>query len=161
MSHHKKGRTIHKENKRLDHKKARAAERQVLGSGQPRQVRFDTWSYRPDCPPVIDDGEAASTRPSPKKKTRPKKDRCPDNPKSRAHEFLLDDPVEDSSRYGAELRQDRICVWCGQEASRWTFVWGGGWSNWGGDDSHIALSDLAQKLGIRWTRSGFRVIKRR
>lgn len=159
MSHHKKGRTMHKDNKRLDNKKVRAAERQALGGGNPRQVRYSTWEYRPGRPPVIDDGERASARlrsPRPKKSS-PKKDRCPDNPKNRAHEFLLDDPVRDRSRYGSEMRQDRICVWCGQEASRWRFGWDRGWTAWSGRDSHNTLSDLCAELGLVWTGNGFRV----
>ena len=158
MSHHKKGRTIHKENKRLDHKKVRAAERQVLDGGNPRQVRYSTWDYRPGRPPVIDDGEMDKTRSrSPrKKKPRTKKDRCHDNPKGRAHEYLADDPVEDRSRYSSEMRQDRICVWCGQEASRWRFRWESGWSSWSSKDRRSHIVALREELGLVWTGDGFR-----
>lgn len=55
MAHHKRVRSTHrKEGKRLDHKKSRQAEDQVLRGDRHRGVRSDNWRMRPDQPPIPD-----------------------------------------------------------------------------------------------------------
>jgi hypothetical protein len=141
-----------REVRRQERKASRQVERQVLAGGKARMPRAKSWSYRPDHPPTIDEGDRESARlRSPRPSApKPKKDRCPSNPNKRAHEYLRDEPVEDQrSKYGPQLRQDRICVWCGKEETRWKHRWGG-WRAWGDqriDDLYRFIDSLSSSKG--------------
>lgn len=60
--------TTKRENKRIDHKKARAAERQALDGGYSRMIHGLSWSHTPEQPPLLD--EAMPPRPRKKDKRK-------------------------------------------------------------------------------------------
>lgn len=61
--------TSRAENKRIDHKKARAAERQVLDGGYSRTVHGMNWGTSVPQPSILDDGQPGSR---PRKKNKRK-----------------------------------------------------------------------------------------
>jgi hypothetical protein len=92
--------------RRMDHKRERAAVRQVLDGGKARQSPNDSWAYRPEPVPIPDDAPSTGC-----KKTRG----CKRN-KGGDHA-----PVLKARYYGTgEYRRvwyDTVCDYCGKH--RW------------------------------------------
>jgi hypothetical protein len=128
--HHKRHRaTSRKEGKRIDNKRARAAEEQAIKGGHVRLVRNSSWWVLMDQPPIIDEGER---RPKQKgKKKRAPKEHCPSNPKNKRHEYMRDEREVVDIRYVSYhpdtgwvtepytfTERYKLCVWCNKEMVR-------------------------------------------
>lgn len=111
-------RTARREAKRLERKRVRAAERDVLRGGRPRRVRFGEWNRKSHQTAPIDEGEH---RPAPSKRKRQHKDYwCPGRPGRKRHEYLSEIVYGPSPLYWYRLHdwwRHEICAWCGKE--RW------------------------------------------
>lgn len=51
-----------KEDRRIDHKRLRSAERQALAGGHTTGIESYTWGHRPEQPPLVDDRMPAKGR---------------------------------------------------------------------------------------------------
>lgn len=117
--------TTRRINKRLGNKKARAAERQVLGGGNVKAIQSESWNARIDSQPTIPDVSSNG-----KNRKGDKKDiYCPDRPGQRRHEYLEEDEFHERpfSRWFSSnvsiLVKERICVHCGKIETRRKYNW--------------------------------------
>lgn len=117
--HHRRNRKPRREAQRLDHHKARQAERHALNGGRPATVRGEHYSTRMPQPPIPD-------RPSNGKRSKKSKKiaYCPGRKGNKRHEYLTDTEVDEYPRwYWMGWRQDgytsirtfKLCVHCGKE----------------------------------------------
>ena len=114
-----------KSDRRYDHKRVRAAERQTLHGGHTQLVHGQHWSSPTTLVPNDEETRYPKKR---GKKSPPKKERCPVNGR---HE-CLEEEREVTIGYWATLtatRRFKMCVHCGKE---WQYVshgrFLGGWN---------------------------------
>jgi hypothetical protein len=115
MSQSHRRATSRKEIKRLDHKKARAAERQVLSGGHHRSPRALSWSDKLPQPPILDapsNGKVRSKKNCPKNKGGA---HYPVHAKRRQQGYRDGEPF-----YGWSYRSSKVvCLHCNKDMWRY------------------------------------------
>src|SRR5688572_19651632 len=116
--HHRRNRKPRREAQRLDHHKARQAEKRALQGARPTTVRGEHYSTRMPQPPIPDRPSNGKRR----KKTK-KVAYCPGREGNKRHEYLTDTETIDYPRWWfmdrprgyTSIRTFRLCVHCGIE----------------------------------------------
>jgi hypothetical protein len=99
-----------KTDRRLDHKRERAAERRVLQGGPTQTVHGPHWN----SPTVVIANDDETRYPKKKGKHPPKKERCPVNGR---HECLTEEREVEEGLWITKTvtRKFKLCVHCGKE----------------------------------------------
>lgn len=117
---HRRKRTTRREGNRIDHKRLRAAERNVIDGGKTKALRGDNWNHRFAQPPV---GREVIQ----KDKSKPKAIKyCPGQEGNKRHHYLDDEEevkiwirfpwfIDAPSGYRVITRRYKLCVYCGDE----------------------------------------------